>query len=441
MRTLAMRFGAAALLAAGLLGCKRDKGAPSAPPPPDVSVIKPAVVPVQAAHEYNGHLNTTHNVEVRARVKGILKSIRFKDGQEVRGKRGGGFLTVPGQLLYTIDDREFQTAVKKAEADLAKAEADIDNWKAQIDLAKAELRRAERAAANSATAQTDVDKARATLGVNTAQLAAAVAARDSFASALHSAHIPLSYTKIHAEIDGRMSQTMVRTGNLVGQTEPTLLTTIVRMDELFVEFDVPERDWVLWGNRVAYANSQAIPIEIGTVVAPGYPYKGRIDFVDNRVDVGTGTVHVRGRVMNPKNADGTRNLYPGLYTRVRVPASAAKDTPVIPEDALMTGQEGRYVYVVDKENKVAKRAVELGPQVYRAPPPVEKKPPEWVLNNPKPAEAPEPGLPPRPATVPVKSVVAIIKGLSADDVVIVDGLQKAKPGAEVKPEEWRFIKK
>src|SRR6185312_4875663 len=209
MRTLAMRFGAAALLAAGLLGCKRDKGAPSAPPPPDVSVIKPAVVPVQAAHEYNGHLNTTHNVEVRARVKGILKSIRFKDGQEVRGKRGGGFLTVPGQLLYTIDDREFQTAVKKAEADLAKA-------------------------------QTDVDKARATLGVNTAQLAAAVAARDSFASALHSAHIPLSYPKIHAEIDGRMSQTMVRTGNLVGQTEPTLLTTIVRMDELFVEFDVPE---------------------------------------------------------------------------------------------------------------------------------------------------------------------------------------------------------
>ncbi|MBW8836787.1 MAG: efflux RND transporter periplasmic adaptor subunit, partial [Burkholderia sp.] len=380
MRAAMRMSGLIGLFSVGLvlLGCRKEKEAPPQMPAPSVGVIKPAVAPVQAFYDYNGHLETTQMVEVRARVKGLITKIHFKDGTEVRGQRGAGFLTVPGDLLYSIDDREYRTAVKKAEAELEKADADIGNWKAQIQLAKAELKRAERAADVSASAQADVDKARATVGVNDAMLAQVIANRDAAAAALHTAHIQLGYTQIHARIDGRISRTHVDEGNLVGQTEPTMLTTIVRMDELFVYFDVPENDWAKWGNRLANNLNQTIPLEVGTVGEEGHPHKGRIDFRENRVDVNTGTVRIRGRVPNPVDpATGTRRLYPGLYARIRVPAGEAKPSPVIPEEALMTGQEGRYVYVVGPDNKVMKKSIELGPQVYRAAPAIANKSPEW----------------------------------------------------------------
>lgn len=422
---------------AGLGGCQRGKETPPQPPPPSVAVIKPVLVLVQNYYEYNGHLETTQMVEVRARAKGLITKIHFRDGTEVRGQRGAGFLTIPGEPLYSIDDREYRTSVKKAEAELEKASADIENWKAQIELAKAEVKRTEKARIDSAIAQTEVDKAIATLGVNNANRDSAIANRDATAAALHTAHIQLGYTQIHARIDGRISRTMVDEGNLVGQTEPTMLTTIVRMDELFVYFDVPERDWAAWGNQRSSDLSQTIPLEVGAATEEGYPHKGRIDFRENRVDTGTGTVRIRGRIPNPIQPNGTRLLYPGLYAKVRVPAGTAQRTPVIPEEALMTGQEGRYVYVVGPDNKVMKRTVAMGPQVYRAAPAIENKPAAWILNNPTPA-APTGALPPRPDTIGVRSVVAIDKGLAADEVIIVEGLQKARPGGDVAPEMWEF---
>lgn len=432
-------------------GCGKGKEAPPAPPPPPVTVIKPAIIPVQRFYEYNGHLETTQMVEVRARAKGLLTKVHFREGMEVRGQRGAGFLTVPGDTLYSIDEREYRTAVKKAEAELEKAKSDINNWKAQIELAKAELKRATTAAESLATSPTEVDKAKATLGVNTAMLASAEANSDAAAAALHTAHILLGYTRIHARIDGRISRTMVDEGNLVGQTEPTLLTTIVRMDELFVYFDVPERDWMAWGNKLANDLNQTIPLEVGATGEEGYPHKGRVDFRENRVDIGTGTVRVRGRIPNPIDAKGNRPLYPGLYARVRIPAGPAADSPVIPEEALMTGQDGRFVFVVAADNTVQRRVVTVGPSVYRqsppervdpkAPPVEKKKLEEWVLFNAKPA-APKGDLPPRADTIPVKSVVAIEKkGLAADDVIIVEGLQKTRPGGTVAPEMWEFRKK
>lgn len=422
---------------AGLLGCQRDKGAPPAPPP-GVSVIKPVVVPVQNFYEYNGYLETTQLVEVRARVKGLITKVHFRDGQEVRGQRGGWLKFFPGDPLYTIDEREYRTSVKKAEAEVEKAKADIGNWTAQIALAEAELKRAELAKESSASAQTEVDKSRATRDVNKAMLASAVANQNAAEAALHTSHIQLGYTKIHARIDGRISRTHVDEGNLVGQTEPTLLTTIVRMDELFVYFDVPERDWATWGNRLSSDLNQTIPLEVGAATEEGYPHKGRIDFRENHVDTGTGTVRIRGRILNPVVPGKTTGaLYPGLYSRIRIAAGTAQPRPAIPEEALMNGQEGRYVYVVGADNKVLKRSVLLGPPVYRAPPSVENKPSTWLMTNPNPAQ-PIGGLPPRPTTIFVKSVVSIEKGLSADDVIVVEGLQKARPGAEVAPEIWEF---
>lgn len=429
-----------------LAGCRREKGPPPVPPPPDVGVIKPAVEPVQRFYEYNGHLETTQMVEVRARVKGFITAIHFKEGMEVRGIRGAGVFTVPGDLLYSIDDREYHTAVKKAEAELEKAKADIGNWKAQIDLSRAELKRAEQAAANVAGAQNEVDKAKATLGVNTAMLASANANSEAAAAALHTAHIQLGYTQINAKISGRISRTLVDEGNLVGQTEPTLLTTIVRMDELFVYFDVPEKDWMEWGNELSHDLRNEIPIEVGATGETGFPHKGRIDFRENRVDPGTGTVRIRGRIPNPINSKtGARPLYPGLYSRIRLPDGPPRKMQVIPEEALMTGQDGRYVFVVGADKKVERRVVPVGPQVYRIPPAVENPKSEWTLFNPKPVD-PKGALPPRKNPSDVKSVVGIWKkGLAEDqffikegESIIVDGLQRARPGAEVVPEAWEF---
>jgi RND family efflux transporter MFP subunit len=438
MSAFRVRFVAFALFLsglAGILGCRPGQQAPPAMPPAAVSVIKPVVLPVQHYYEYNGHLDTTQMLEVRARVKGFLTKVHFKEGTEVRGQRGGGFLTIPGDMLYSIDQREYRTSMKKAEAELEKAKADVENWKAQIDLAKAELKRAEQAAASSATAQTEVDRARATLGVNNAQLAAAQANVDARASELHTTHIQFGYTEIRAKIDGRISRTMVDEGNLVGQTEPTLLTTIVRMDELYVYFDVPERDWMIWGGHISSDLTKTVPVEVGVTGEEGYPHKGHIDFRENRVDPGSGTVRIRGRIPNPILPETkSRALYPGLYARVRIPAGPPTPGPVIPEVAIMTGQEGRYIFVVGADNKVIKRQVTLGPQVYRV---KGEEKALWTMTNPKPAQ-PMGNLPPRPGTMPVKSVVSIEKGVAENEMVIVEGLQKARPGAEVAPEVWTF---
>ena len=460
-RTPSRAAGVAALVAAlaVLAGCNRGAPPPRQMPPGKVTVVNPVAYPVQEYSQYNGYLDTTQAVEVRARVKGILTEVLFVEGTEVAA----------GAPLYVIDDREFQTAVKKAEAELEKSKADIELWTAQIDLAKTELTRAKEAASSLAASQTDVDKAAATLAVNKAQLAAAVATKNAAESSLHTANIQLGYTDIRAKIAGRINRTLVDEGNLVGQNEATLLTTIVAMDPLYINFDVPERDLVAYqlaqrkGDRpLPDVTSRRIPVEVGVATEDGYPHAGVIDFRENRVDTGTGTVRIRGRVPNPGSPPAVclmavvgpvgpavvppnRLLYPGLYARVRVPFGPPKSLPVIPEDALMAGQQGQYVYVVGPDKKVAMRVVTVGPRVYRAPPAAENKPSAWVLNDPNPPPPgggkdakPGPAVPPLPSKIPVRSVVAIEKGLGVDDVVIVNGLQKARPGGEVAPDMWQF---
>jgi membrane fusion protein, multidrug efflux system len=426
-------FGSALL---GLAGCQRTKPTPPAMPPAKVTVAKPATVPVQSYYEYNGYLEAVETVQVKARVKGILQRIEFTEGEEVDA----------GDPLYAIDPREYKAAVARADADVAKAVADIDNWKAQIKLAQTELGRLSRTAATGASAQADLDKAKATLEVNNAQLAVAVASKDAAEAALQTSKIQLGYATIEAPIAGRINRTLVTPGNLVGQSEPTLLTTIVSMDPLYVYFDVPERDLVEYqaaqrGKSMPDPASGMIPVEVGVSTETGYPHRGTIDFRENRVDTGTGTVRIRGRVPNPQvPPNNVRLLYPGLYSRVRVPTGAPQPRLVLPEEALMTGQEGRYVYVVGDDNKVEKRTVTVGTRVWRAPPGAAELS-GWELINPNPAPPAGPnekgGAPP-PGKVPVKSVVAIETGLKEGDRVVVNGLQKARPGAPVAPEEWQF---
>lgn len=397
--------GGLALACAILAGCQQRRGTPPPPPPPVVSVAHPVGYPVQVYYEYNGTLEAIETVQITARVKGFLDEITFTEGEEVQRD----------DLLFKIDPREYVAAERIAEADKKKAAAELSRA----------TREADRARGLRATGAVSAEEAEQRFAAQETAAALLLQAE----AALDARRLQRSFTEIHSPIDGQISRALVTRGNLVGQNENTLLTTVVRMDPLFVFFDAPERDLVqyqrsLRAGEQASVTSRTLPVEIGVTTEDGYPHPGKIDFRENRVDPGTGTVRVRGRIPNPRVPPGNaRLLYPGLYARVRVPAGPPQTLPAIPEDALMTGQEGRFVYVLDENNVVQKRSVTVGPQVWKDGSGVAAG---WTRARPDKDEQP----------TAVASVVAIEKGLSAADRVIINGLTKARPGSPVVPEVW-----
>ena len=430
--------------ATALGGCRGGKEPPKAPPPARVTVIHPVVVPVRDYWSYNGYLDTTKSVEVRSKIRGFLAKVEFTEGTEVEAGK---------TLLYTLEDLDYNTAVERAKAEVdrttaevAKAGAMIKNSEAQLVLAEADLK-IKKETTSVGGARLDLVTAQATRDVRAAEksaaeasLKAAVGAQKAAESALKTANIQLGYTHIKAKIGGRISRTLVDEGALI-LADTTVLTSIVAVDELYIYFDAPEADFLAYRKTPGAARPSGpkgpqIPVHIGITDEIGYPHKGHIDFQENRVETATGTIHVRGRIKNPMLPNGLRALYPGLYARVRVPKGEPKNQPSIPEDCLLSGQEGRYVYVVGADNKVAKRVVHVGATVWKAPPSVPgESPPSWVVVNPKPGPAPE-GQPPPPTRRPVKSIVAITAGLKAEDRIILDGIQRAQPGKPVAPEDW-----
>jgi multidrug efflux pump subunit AcrA (membrane-fusion protein) len=176
-------------------------------------------------------------------------------------------------------------------------------------------------------------------------------------------------------------------------------------------------------------------VEIGVTTEEGYPHPGKLDFRENRVDPSTGTVRMRGRIPNPRVPPGNaRLLYPGLFARIRVPSGPPVSLPAIPEDALMTGQEGRFVYVLGADNVIQKRTVTVGPVVWKSPPAAVQPPPRWRLV----ASAEPHSGEKSPEPPPVHSVVAIESGLTPEDQVVIIGLTKARPGTAVAPESWEL---
>lgn len=456
--------------ATGVTGCKREKAAPPAPPPPRVTVIRPASVPVRDYWTYNGYLEQTKAVEVRSKIRGYLNGVQFIEGAEVS----------EGDLLYTIDKLEFNTAVskadaeeKKAGAEVIKAAAEIKNWEAQIAQASADLERVKKAVASGAETQTELDKTKATYDVRIAEKNAAIAAheaaianRNAAAAALRSTNIQLGYTDIKAKISGRISRTLTDEGTLV-LADTTVLTTILAVDKLYVYFDAPEADFIAYQKSVIASQgkepySGQIPVQVGVTKEEGYPHAGVIDFLENKVETATGTIRLRGVLDNPVVATTTtpllaeagrpyfrslfgrdpvmvenvRALYPGMYARIRVPKSEPVPQLVLPEDCLLSGQDGRFLYVIGADNKVERRVVTVGASVWKAPPEVPGVVvPSWFAENKKPAPAP-PGQTPPPTVRKIRSMVAITAGLKAEDRVILDGLQQARPTLPVSPEEW-----
>lgn len=328
----------AALSAAlAIVGCK--EASPSAAPamPPSVQVAKVVVRPVTPFVEFTGSLTAVKRVELRPRVAGYIQNVSVPEGRFVE----------KGRELFLIDPRVVKAALSAATARLREAEA-------ALLLAQAEHVRAEQLFAQKIVARDRLDIATASLSARKAQLDAANAA-------VAAAQLDLSFTRVTAPISGRVGQTLVTEGNYVASGE-TPLTTIVSINPLHVYFDVDERTYLrsLASGRANAApkESQAAKVMVALLNDKTYSRPGRVDFISNTSDRGTGTVRLRAVVDNP---DG--HLTPGLFAKVKLETGEPQARVLISDQSIGTDQGSRYVLVVGKDDKTEYRPVELGPVV------------------------------------------------------------------------------
>lgn len=315
---------------------KADTSAPAGPSVPVAEVVTRVIAP---SAEFTGFLAAPRTVELRSRVGGAVDAVSVPEGSLVR----------QGQPLFQIDPRPFQVALDTALAQLRQAQA-------LADQAQTDFERAERLVSTGAVSRKVHDEATSTRRARLAQVQVAKAA-------VAAARLDLSYARITAPIAGRVDRVMVTEGNLVsGGTAggATLLTTIVSIDPMHVYFDVDEATYL---NAVRQARpdareASALPVDVGLVTDQGFPYRGRLDFVGNQMDRGTGTIRVRAVIPNP---DGL--LAPGLFARARLATGEPRETVLVNEQAVGTDQGKNYVLVVGGDNVAGYRPVELGRMV------------------------------------------------------------------------------
>ncbi|UFS91757.1 efflux RND transporter periplasmic adaptor subunit [Bradyrhizobium daqingense] len=325
---------AAAVIA--LAGCE-DKNTFVAPPPPKVDVATPVQRAVTRYIEATGNTAPIKSVDLVARVQGFLQSIDYQDGSFV--KQGTQLFTIEPET-YKLKLEQAQAAEAGAQASLKQAEAD---FKRQVELVQ-------RQAVSQATLDTSTstrDNAQASLQqaqVNT-----------------RLAEVNYGYTKVTAPFDGVVSAHLVSIGELVGVSSPTQLATIVALDPIYVNFTVNEQDVLRIRAEAARrgltpADMKQFPIQIGLQTDTGYPHEGHLDYVSPTLNQSTGTLAVRGLVPNEK-----RVLLPGYFVRVRVPFDQEKSALLVPDTALGSDQGGRYLLVVNADNTVEQRKVQIGP--------------------------------------------------------------------------------
>jgi len=322
-------------------GC--GKHAQPAPPPPVVSVVQPVEREVVEWDEYIGRLESPATVEIRARVSGYLDKVHFKEGKPVQ----------KGDLLVTIDPRPYQ-------AEFDRADAEYQRTQSQAELAKNDFERANRLILTKAISDEDLD----TKAKNYSTILAAVRSAKAEADL---ARLNLGFTEIRAPIDGRISSALITEGNLVSGgvsgAGASLLTTLVSLDPLYCYGSADERAILKYirlsreGKRDS-ARDFDIPAEMQLADETGFPHKGHMDFVDNRVDPNTGTLRARGVFPNPDHS-----LSPGFFARLRIPGSGKYPALLIPDRALGSDQAQKFVYVVNSEKKVEFRPVKIGPMI------------------------------------------------------------------------------
>ena len=347
-------------------------------------MAQPITRQVQDYEEYTGQMMASESVDLRARVKGYLVSVGYKDGDEV----------AKDQVLFTIDPQPFEAAVRNAEGQLAAVNARY--IKAQADVA-----RYRDLVPKGAATQQDLDKSIGELGEAQAGIQSAEAE-------LERAKLDLNYSQVKAPISGIASKAQLTVGNLVGAGgSDQLLTTIMDVDPIYVYFDVDQRSIQQIRARALEQRKGAgdpktirelnIPFEFGLASEEGFTHEGVLDFIDNAVNASTGTISVRGAVENPK-----RNFRPGFFARVRVPMGEKHEAVLVTDRAVGTQQGQKYLVVLDEKNTVAFRPVKLG-----------------ALQG--------------------DGLRVVTTGLKPDDRIVINGIQRARPGATVSPEPGQML--
>jgi RND family efflux transporter MFP subunit len=361
------------LLTASMTGC--GKKAEPVQQAPTVVVSTPLQMSVVDWDDYVGQFVAVDSVDVRPRVSGYLQSVGFKDGEIVR----------KGQVLFEIDPRPYQDALDQAQGQQAHAEAALLNARAQAARGQTLL------AAHAISAQT-YD------GLVAAQ-AQAVADLQAAQANVRTSALNLSFTKVTAPIGGRISDRRIAPGNLVA-ADSTVLTNIVSLDPIRFAFTGSESLYLKYqrenaaGAR-ASSRKSATPVQIRLQDEPTYRWKGRMDFIDNSVDTGSGTIRGRAVVDNPNDF-----LTPGMFGHMRLLGSGAYQALLIPDQAIGTDQTEQVVYVVDADNKIVQHVVEPGP----------------VFNG----------------------LRVIRSGIGPNDQVVIDGVQRAKPGMKITPKPGKI---
>ncbi len=413
------------LLLAGAAACSRPPEARPTAAPPAVGVVAVAQRPVPVYGEYVGQTEAVKTVDVRARVEGFLERQAVADGADVRA----------GDVLFVIDPRPFEAALRQAQANVARdgaqlrqaeaalvqrqadvqqAQANLQRDLAQLENARTQERRYRTLLERQLIAREQYDQIRTTMTALEATVQADRAAFENAKAALaaagatienaraviradeaavDSARLQLGYTTIRSPLDGRMGRAEVRVGSLVGRSDSTLLATVSTLDPMYVNFSVSEREALqVWRRR--QAEMRARPGASGiTITLPDdsvYPHQGRLDFVDRAVDPRTGTLALRASFPNPEHL-----LRPGQYVRLRVLLEERADALVVPQAAVQESQGSASVYVVGPNRTVQARVVRTGPRFG----------PLWVVED----------------------------GVRAGEHVIVKGLQQVRPGMPVVP--------
>ena len=365
-------------------GCERRSGA-QAPPPPTVTVSHPVERDVIEWDEYIGRLEAVESVDVRARVSGFIDAVHFEEGKKVQKE----------QLLFTLDPRPFDAELDRAKADVARADAELQHT-------AEEVARLEPIRGSSATDKEYKDQLYAKRAAEAAKAAAKAAER--------TAQLNREFTEVKAPIAGQVSRRLVTRGNLVngGAGQATLLTTITSLDPIHCYVDADERAVLKYqrlrreGGRVS-ARDQKIPafMALSDEQDGDFPHEGVIDFVDNRLEPGTGTLQARASIPNPGEW-----LTPGLFARLRVPGSAPYHAVLVSDQAVRSDQGRRFVMVVGAEHVAEVRPVKAG-ALFDGLRAVEGvRPDEWVIVNGLQRVRPGVKVDPKPAPMPARASLA-----------------------------------
>lgn len=314
-------------------GCAREQPKGAQPKPPEVLVSAPLTREVIDYEFFTGRTIASQRVELRSRVTGYLEKALFKEGDLVK----------KDDVLFLIDPRTYQSEVVKAEASVAQSQATARRVEGDFERAQGLLTR-------GAIGREEYEKLRG----NRDEAKAAVRVAEAN---LRLAQDYLTFTEIKAPFSGRVSRRNVDPGNLV-KADETVLTTLVAEEPIWANFDVDERTLLrqlMKAGKLEASMSDRVPVTIGLADEEGFPHTGVVNFVDNEVDRGTGSMWMRAEFINPK-----RSIKPGMFIRVRFPLGRPRESLLIAEQALGTDQGQKFVYVVGPDNKVEYRAVKVG---------------------------------------------------------------------------------